>query len=160
MPMVNDSILEKADAVWSANQMLAWHLARQPLPWRNWSADMYRELPRAQLALSKELGGKKRIARGTRPGSQGASEPIPDKLFRLGFPVVVDPTGYLRTLHPRDQHKFEEFKIKYRIPEWSGIEFDSDETSTPAVDAPIAPAEPQSRTLIETGRVVWLKPPA
>ena len=81
--MADDTLLEKVhadDAVWSADRMLALILVKQPLEWRDWSAEMYRELPRAQLELMKELGNRERIAWGVRPG---ARDQIPEKLFRL-----------------------------------------------------------------------------
>jgi hypothetical protein len=128
--MAGDTLLEKAhadDAVWSADQTLAWILVGQPLRWPNWSAEMCRELLRAQLQLMKELGAKERIAWGVTPG---ARDQIPEKIFRLDFPVVVDPGGYLRTLHPRDQQRFQEFRDEHGIPEWR-VEFDA-EVVTPA----------------------------
>jgi hypothetical protein len=130
MLMAGNTLSEKR-AVWSADQMLAWYLVKRPLEWRAWPEDMLRELPRAQLELRQELGDKKRKAWGIRPGSQGSMEQISDKLFRLEFPVVVDPGGYLRTLHPRDQPKFREFKDGYGVPEWRAVEFDSGETALP-----------------------------
>ena len=112
--------------------MLAWHLVKQPLKWRDWTEEMHREMPRAQLELRKELGDEKRKAWGIRPGSI-EPEQISGKLFRSSAEfaaiVVVDPGGYLAPLDPRDQQAFQEFKDKYNVPEWRDIEFDPvDET--------------------------------
>src|SRR5262245_146476 len=109
---------------WSADQMLAWHLVTQPLTWRDWTEEMHREMPRAQLELRKELGDEKRKAWGIRPGSI-EPEQISAKLFRSSAViVVVDPGGYLRPLHLRDQQAFQEFKDEYKVPEFRDIEFD------------------------------------
>jgi hypothetical protein len=125
---------------WSADQMLAWHLVKQPLKWRDWTEEMHREMPRAQLELKKELGDEKRKAWGIRPGSI-EPEQISGKLFRSSAEfaaiVVVDPGGYLAPLDPRDQQAFQEFKDKYNVPEWRDIEFDPvDETKQESPEPP------------------------
>jgi hypothetical protein len=110
---------------WSADQMLAWHLVKQPLKWRDWTEEMHREMPRAQLELRKELGDEKRKAWGIRPGSI-EPEQISARLFRSSTEftviVVVDPGGYLAPT--RDQRAFQKFKDKYKVPEYCDIEFD------------------------------------
>ena len=120
--------------------MLAWHLVKQPLKWREWTEEMHREMPRAQLELRKELGDDKRKAWGIRPGSI-EPEQISGKLFRSSAEfaaiVVVDPGGYLTPLDPRDQQAFQEFKDKYNVPEWRDIEFDPvDETKQESPEPP------------------------
>jgi hypothetical protein len=123
---------------WLADQMLAWHLVKQPLKWKDWTEEMHRELPRAQLELSKELGGEKRKAWGIRPGSI-EPEQISAKLFRSSAVIVViDPGGHLRPLHPRDQQVFQKFKDEYKVPEWRDIEFDPvDETKQESPEPPL-----------------------
>jgi len=124
---------------WSADRVLAWILVNRPLRWEDWTEEMHRNVLRAQRVLTKGfLDQKVKTVWADRPEGVLEKIPEPDRLFYApsklddlprppDFILIVDPAGYLTTIHSclgylrRLKEKNED------VRELGDIHFESDE---------------------------------